>query len=280
MDPLSISMACLTLAELMFKVSRVTSSFLSGIRAAEADVNEITAEFESISTTMKFLTKEFIEKTPENLRGKISDVVASYDVAHLLKKVRRIDRHLSDKGKNLMLRRWLTDTSSYSGSIFTSAGLDTAVLRQHYGVPPEATSSLHQTFRSMNRGSVYSVVSWRECEPDGEFVSDSYKKQWKGDIAVTMALQMGEAAQSRRKNFAKHRLNPSATSDLYLTTSQVSSHDQNRGLSRNLPARALQEGPARSTMSLLSSYEDPPRDLRLGNVRSRVFKWISQKLSR
>ncbi|OTB16459.1 hypothetical protein K445DRAFT_21420 [Daldinia sp. EC12] len=231
MDPLSISMACVTLADLMFKVSRVTSSFLRGIRTAETDVNEITAEFDSISATMKLLTKEFLEKTPENIRGKISDVVASCskiieeihrllsyyspplctrrirwvisgkksletlknslnthrltlgmaldianlyvrpplnsvryvrlcranitdvkdsindiqgnaigiknDVAHILNKVRLINWRISDKGKDLMLRSWLADTSSYSGTTFTSAGLDTAVLRQRYGVPPK-----------------------------------------------------------------------------------------------------------------------------------------------
>ncbi|KAI1476761.1 hypothetical protein F4774DRAFT_225833 [Daldinia eschscholtzii] len=215
MDPLSISMACVTLADLMFKVSRVTSSFLRGIRTAETGLNEITAEFDSISATMKLLTKEFLENTPENPRGKISDVVTSCsktieeihrllsyyspplytrrirwvisgkksletlknslnthrltlgmaldianlanitdvkdsindiqgnaigiknDVAHILNKVRLINRRISDKGKNLMIRSWLADTSSYSGTTLTSAGLNTAVLRQRYGVPPK-----------------------------------------------------------------------------------------------------------------------------------------------
>lgn len=47
------------------------------IRTAEADVNEIISEFESISATIKLLNQDFLERTPEHLRGKISDVVAS-----------------------------------------------------------------------------------------------------------------------------------------------------------------------------------------------------------
>ncbi|KAI2779617.1 hypothetical protein F4815DRAFT_446092 [Daldinia loculata] len=100
--------------------------------------------------------------------------------------VERINRHLSDDGKSLMLQRWLADTSSYAESIFTSGGLDTAVLRQRYGVTPESTSSLRQARLSTNRESGYTNTSQldiRESISDEINHPDNAKKQWEKGIA-------------------------------------------------------------------------------------------------
>ncbi|KAI0853114.1 hypothetical protein F5Y00DRAFT_271600 [Daldinia vernicosa] len=273
MDPLSILMACITLGGLIFNVSGVAAAFVCDIRAAETDVNEIISEFESISATIKLLTEDFLERTPERLRDKISGVVASCgktideiygilssyyhpplgtrklrwvysgkkslerlknslnthglvlaialdianlvtigdvndniigikdytvymkdDVAQILDRVERINRHLSDGGQSLMLRRWLADTSSYAESVFTSDGLDTAVLRQRYGITPESASSLHRAPVSINRESGYSGISQqniRESISDEINHPDNAKKQWKKGIAMTTTVKTG-----------------------------------------------------------------------------------------
>ncbi|KAI2620291.1 hypothetical protein GGS26DRAFT_594909 [Hypomontagnella submonticulosa] len=77
MDPLSISVACIALGELMFKVSRAASSFVGDFRSAQADVDAINSEFDSIKATIGILTDEFLQRTPDQLRDKILAIVGN-----------------------------------------------------------------------------------------------------------------------------------------------------------------------------------------------------------
>ncbi|KAI0386797.1 hypothetical protein F5Y04DRAFT_71848 [Hypomontagnella monticulosa] len=78
MDPLSITVACIALGELMLKVSRTATSFMHDVRSAQADINAINSEFESIRTTIEILTEGFLQRTPNQLRGKILAIVGNY----------------------------------------------------------------------------------------------------------------------------------------------------------------------------------------------------------
>ncbi|OTA88017.1 hypothetical protein M434DRAFT_15199 [Hypoxylon sp. CO27-5] len=77
MDPLSISMACITLGELMFKASRAAASFVCDIRSAQADIDAMNSEFNSIKDMIDLFTEEFLKRTPGQLQTKITAVVAN-----------------------------------------------------------------------------------------------------------------------------------------------------------------------------------------------------------
>ena len=61
----------------MLKVSRTATSFVRDVRSAQADVDAVNSEFESIKTTIDILTDEFLQRTPDQLRDKILAVVGN-----------------------------------------------------------------------------------------------------------------------------------------------------------------------------------------------------------
>ncbi|KAI1372890.1 hypothetical protein F4677DRAFT_237480 [Hypoxylon crocopeplum] len=77
MDPLSISMACITLVDLMFKASKAATSIVRDMRSAQADIDAINAEFDSIRASIDILTEGFLDRTPGQLQTKISAVVSN-----------------------------------------------------------------------------------------------------------------------------------------------------------------------------------------------------------
>jgi hypothetical protein len=74
MDPLSITVACVSLTAIVAKTSVAVTTFVRAVRSARSDLDGMSRELVSLSTLLELITEDAqdIHVFPETLRKQIS----------------------------------------------------------------------------------------------------------------------------------------------------------------------------------------------------------------
>ncbi|KAI1416137.1 hypothetical protein F5Y13DRAFT_186387 [Hypoxylon sp. FL1857] len=208
MDPLSISMACITLADIMFKATKAAASFVCNMRSAQADIDAMNCEFNSIIAMINLLTEDFLKWTPEQLQAKISAVVVNCvtitgEIHRVLSQYQipssRADLHWALSGKkeleklrsNLNTHRNALDIALDTVKLVVISGVkeDTIEIRR---VLQDEVAQISQKVRRIER----------RIFNDGD---NSMLRQWLDDISCYTSCCAGSVITSVGPNTAELR---------------------------------------------------------------------------
>jgi hypothetical protein len=82
MDPLSITVACVSLTATVAKTSVAVTTFVRAVRSARSDIDGVSRELVSLSTLLELITEDAqdIHVFPETLRKQIFGILANCEL--------------------------------------------------------------------------------------------------------------------------------------------------------------------------------------------------------